>query len=646
MKRLLTQPRIDALRRALDDTPGYLALLEAMEAKLRRETRHPGIMQPEDTTAWWYHDDRLQRAAAVLCLRWDDALAAWLVTAVDDILSRDADEWVGPFFRQRTTPPQGTLECSRLTRTLAYVLMLCPQVLDEERQARTHAAIAEIGMPMMLEWMRHNMLTTDKPRNNFCPVILCGYMAGALALEDAAALDWAVAQFDELFSLLNTDFYGETPHYWSYATTQYAEMYTLLRLAAPEQVARIAEPGRMYGAFRWAYAHRAGAFVPESIGQVMPRMLNFGDSGAMDRPLGTLLSVAASGEDIEIAAMASEWFHFVYSPDRVDPPMPDRIGFYNDIGPWPLLLYPDFASPNDVPAQPSIQRFGDGYASVDVAGLRIGLHSGGTEAPRVMSHRHADQQSLIASLDGVVLLDDPGHCCYRLPLQKAGMQDGAHSTPVYLLGDEPLAQRMLGGTDVRQPPRNVRTRDAHGDDWLHIGGDAAALYPAPVRRAERRFLALGAHVLLIEDIWAADAPLRAGMRFVCNNRAMGLALAHGPAGDRLSREGVAARILPLWDNEAELGYVALHDNYHVFPAAPVQGREGSGMVVTHLSKEEATTGAIRALLVFDRDGAIDHWRIEAAGDAIEVFSPDGARYARIDGAPATAAVFGASILPL
>ncbi|AEI40386.1 heparinase II/III domain-containing protein [Paenibacillus mucilaginosus] len=252
---------------------------------------------------------------------------------------------------------------------------------------------------------------------------------------------------------------------------------------------------------------------------------------------------------------------------------------------------------------------------------------------RVNSHNHEDQNSFILVHQGERFFADPGHCCYRLASQQASIITQAHNTWSFATDGAPeqriVQERVTGNVYRPAPSKCDRLLVKQLDEVAVIRADAAKLYGDPIRRAERTWVTLLPHIVLIIDRIEAEQPIQVCTHFVMNNRDGALEedtrmpacleFRRGQAGVKLIHHAAEAaapiQLKPSW------GFV--HDVYHPLPNQKGQGAEGSANIYTYVTtackKEHVNVYAI----LMDDASLLGEWGIEEMGEGGLAIHPVG-----------------------
>ena len=345
-----------------------------------------------------------------------------------------------------------------------------------------------------------------------------------------------------------------------------------------------------------------------------------------------LMDIALRTEEMpDLAALAGQSYRAQYQPEWISIPNEEGLGFWKQCSIWSIVCFPDLPHLQSVPQFPDARRFSDGLALLKRKnGLMMAARSGGEAIPAVVSHRHADQGALFAAYQGIVLLDDSGRCCYRLPQFLRDKTDTEHSLPFFTEGGAALHQHILNKEDAGMPCRNQDRGHVLGEDFIWVSGEMGELYPEPMRSVSRRVLMLGDHAALVEDCWEAGRPVVAGLRFVGNNRRMEMKWQLSAGEGTLCREGVGMRVISLEGVHPKLGYGTLHDLSHVNPNGPMQGREGSAYHLLFIMDTGCEKGALRTVLLFDAADRLAKWQVLDADGCLTIVTPESEEYARME----------------
>ena len=162
--------------------------------RVMKRAETPGLMGRGDTVEWWHGvEEVISDAAMMQALQPSAQLSGWLRDATMSIVRRSEDEWVGPPFRDHSKkPPQAELETGHLTRAVAFVLDLAPEVLSNVEREEAAGVLKNRAIPMALAHLHsegHRQL-----HNHRC-VINAGLAVAAAVVNDASAMSAAAREF-------------------------------------------------------------------------------------------------------------------------------------------------------------------------------------------------------------------------------------------------------------------------------------------------------------------------------------------------------------------------------------------------------------------------------------------------------------------
>ena len=609
------------LRETVRTEAWYREIIERQLASIRRETARPGIVQEHDTNEWWHiSEGRIGRAAFLIALTGDAALIEWTHDAVMWVTRQDADAWIGPFFRRRTNPLSGTLETAHLCRTLTTALLFCPEIFTPDEIAEMHESLRTKGIAAIDHWLAPFIADPTRPRNNWCIIELGGAMSAAAVLGDIDKLRSYIPLFNELHEDYNEEFYGEPMGYWSYAVTGFLAARFFTDLVFPELADEMADVQIIINPFIWAYYRRQGMFLLQNIDRYEMRSFTFGDcSTKIDISPLTVLYTAVHHKDPKVRALASAWYKDAWFSE-------------GSVSMETLALLPqcEFKQKDESFLPPS-RYFGDGYLAYKDAwenpAIQIAVQTGVAEAPKCTSHRHADHLSFQLAKDGIVILDDPSRCCYRLHTQKLSEGAGWHSVPSFTTADgRTLSQKVLHAADYKAGNYDKLEHVKLADGAFTASSEASGVYPEEITMLRRTFAGAGENVLVIMDEYEASEPVRETASFVGNNRRREMKWTLTANGGVLTREGVGVSIHALQPVMSELDYAALHDSYSITPDSMLQGREGSGYIVRVRNAEAAVSGRSFYVIFADKADALGRWAAALDGDTVTVTLDGAVRY--------------------
>jgi len=613
---------LDILREKMHTDAQYRAFVEDQAERLRSELKVPGVTQPDDTTEWWHIcEGRLSNVAPLVMLTEDDTLRTWLHDAAMWITRQSADAWIGPFFRKnfRTNPPKGTLETAHICRALAPCLIFCPYIFSDSEKEEIRTSLREKGIAAIDEWIKPLIADPTLCRSNWCIAEVGAAMAACVAIEDREKLRSYIPFFNELHDEYNSDFYGEPVGYWFYPCENFLSARIYCDWAYPELIPEMADIQIVIRPFIWAYYHRQGYFLLQNIERRTLRSMTFGDCNTMMevRTL-PLIYIAVYHEDPRVRALSSAMYEELYTD-------PETGRHSSIVGMGPLMLFPLREKANgDASFLPPSRLFGDGFLmykdSWKDPKIQIAVQTGVTEKPHVIGHRHADHLSFQLAKDGIVILDDPSRCCYRLKTQKLCESASWHSLPSFTTDEEKprrLEQRVMEHECAKLDIFD-RLRYAHiGENGFTASSEAGELYPG-MNSVRRSFAAAGENVLVIVDDYKADVPVFETASFLGNNRRREMKWHFTEDSAVMTREGVGVVIKSMQPMTPVMDYAALHDYYSISPDSLYQGREGSGYLVRMKNKISAAEGRSVYVIFVDREENLNGWNAEMADGVITV----------------------------
>lgn len=636
----------DAVLARAGTDPRFGALVDVVLRRADRWTANPTLVVPGELPDWWHVAwERLGDVAFAQALHPDDRRASWLRSETTRLGGPDVDDWLGPSFRARGDVAVGSLETAHVGLAVSEVLELCPEVLDEaDLGAVREALIDRCLLPCERALERFERGAADFREtsgargavlHNWYAVLLDGFAAAAIAVGDEARIGALPERYRRAAGLFDVDSYGESLQYGGYAALHLSNLHELLEAIEPGSLA--GSPTAFGGLTAWS-AHSLMHLGPRpELGPGRyPTMVNFGDSAVTARPPAEVLAAVARFDAAaapETAALARWLFDTCYHDPELEPADLSTFGFFSQVG-WRalvnLLEAADGRSPAEL-ALPTAQRFTAGTVAArdrwDESQTVLAAQAGHPELA-ADGHRHDDDGSFVLSHRGELFFTDPGHCSYRLDAYRVAKRATDHSTWSIRGASGPLDRvRTQGAASGRGPGPTAE------DGVIRFSVDLADAYPDAVTRAERTWIAVLPHVVLVVDDIEATEPVTVTSRFVLNDRDHGLRV--NEATDTrlvLRRGGAAAKFFQL----AALGdgrpaaaqrrreWIALHDIYQPQPNAPTQGKEGSGVVYGYESVEPATRHRAIYSIVLDAEAEIVHWHVSLDDRGrVEVSRPDG-----------------------
>jgi len=611
--------RMEELRGFLKTDAGYAQFIENQRRILCRELKVPGVKQPDDAKDWWYvSEGRCGRAAAIWAITGDGHIGAWLHETALMLVRESADAWIGPFFRIRCKPLKGMLETGHLSAAVGQALLFASALFTEEELSELRTNLREKGVVPIEEWLKPFIENPSLPRNNWVISELSGLFVAACALDDIALVRKYLPLFNELHSDYNSDFYGEPGGYWEYSCQSFLKSHFMIGWTFPELDGERESPAVLLNPFMWKYYRRQGTFLLQNIDEYRPRCFPFGDNIAIEELSDyILLYTSVYHKDPKVRGLASLHLEEMFLANPESAGAASRAVIC-------LLPYRGKEKVEESAFPPSAI-FGDGFMLYkdrwENPAIQIALQCGQTEAPLVVSHRHADYLSFQLAKDGVVILDDPSICCYRLHTFKLTESAGWHSVPSFTtVGKTPrlLEQEMLQAKNIAENRFCRRVFTSAAENAFAVTGEAGELYPEEMRSVRRTFAAAGENVLVIADTYKASEPVAAIASFVGNNRRRGMKWTFGDNCATMCREGVGVYIAAMQNVSLTMDYAAINDANDVYPDSPLQGREGSGYIVRMQAKDAAEEGRSVYVVFADREENLDKWSASMQGDVITV----------------------------
>lgn len=606
------------------------SLLAAMQARVYKRAKTPGLDDPSATTEWWHHvAEYLTDAALIHAVRPSVEADEWLRTAVMDVVRRSVAEWAGPPFRGYGGGDMvGSLETGHLAWSVAIAYDIASDLFTSAEKDEIFTALRQKGMIPCKRYLdRTNFF------HNWNCVLFAGYTVSAAVLGDenalAAAADWLPIAEDHF---QKDGSYGESLQYANYAAYSIMLAHEALIRVSPEKPTTFEPYGRMVNWASYALFYRK----PLSGWPVMdwPRSANFGDAAAIFRPSGDLLihiAARAKKEMPQEAGLASWLFNSLYFP--ANEPGPHDLasfGFVNGFGFLSVIMLAD-AAPAISPKEanlPVTAAFsgGDAFARDSWDGkttLAVRLPSD----PRyALSHLHGDINSFILVHNKERLILDAGHSCYRNLTHELEVSSSTHNTCTFEVpgtaGTPSRTMNQRGGTKRTLFQENGKLRGAepvdiggkrlitakHGSVSV-IGSDAAQLYGAPLKTFSRFWVLCGENALFIVDRIESDVPVKTTWNWLLNNRdglldykierPNKLSALRGDAGVKMTSFGGGNYSVPI--------YAMVNDAYHPLPAQRGEGKPGSGMLMRWTENTASASRTVVHTLAIDSNAGVSGW---------------------------------------
>lgn len=606
---------------------------EAIQARVKKNTREDTLVQSSDTQEWYHLCwERLSDASFIYHMEQNELLGKWIHDRVMEIVHKGIDEWLGPWYRERmkdTNIQEGFLETSHITLAVCEAVDHCSSLFTEEELTACKEAIREKGMILCMRYC-NRIVREAKHINNWFMVILDGFGTAAVLLDDRELVRLAVEYTHIAASLYNQDSYGESMQYANYATLHLSHLNEMLirsGLVEREELDLKCYTNLMI----WYAANFLYCKELEKDGPIYPRSNNFGDSAAIFRPSGDVLVQVASrmkSEDGRAAGLASWMFETLYKDPYLGPDEMATFGLFNQFQYQSVLMLPDCAKPLS-PVQaalPEVITFSDGQIigrdtwenTKTVVAIQAGY-----QPFNVTSHRHKDQNSFQLTMEKERMLVDPGHCCYRLRAQKEAISEFAHNTFSIKKNGEIIEQKEVDGNIfVRQPARNRLIANYSWGNVRIAASDTSALYEELVEQAVRVWIMNLPHQMLTIDVIKTKEDTSLCTHFSVNNRDNKLR-EHRYSEQRLvlRRNGQALKLFEIYSEtdgkkvtaKFDSDWTAMHNYYHPLANQEGQGREGS--VCRFCWEDGPGRNHIRIhTYVMDTSEEIVHWHVYLLDD--------------------------------
>ncbi|MFD8153115.1 heparinase II/III family protein [Streptomyces sp. NPDC059720] len=636
------------------------ALVRTIGDRAERWQRNPTLSVPGELPEWWHVAwERLGDVAFTHALHPDPESARWLRTETLRLCALPVDAWVGPYFRTRTAPLLGALETAHVGLGVAEVLELAPDIFTTREQRDVTDALVDHCLVLCERALRSYERQAElhaKSRgeegtalNNWYLVILDAFGAVSLLTGDDARIGTLPERCAQAARLYNGDSYGESLQYFGYASLHLSNLRELLSAHGQLPMAQLPAPDA--DLMPWvAQSIMFQGPRPELGPGTYTTMVNFGDSAMTARPPADLLTSIArrdSGATPENAALARWLFEHTYRDPRLEPSSLSSFGFFSQVGWRSVVNSLDLVEPQS-PEQlslPLARSFETGTVAVrdrwEDTRTVLAAQAGNTTL-RVDGHRHDDHGSFVLSHRNELFFTDPGHCSYRLPAQQIAKQAASHSTWV-------LKDAASGSTIERShahgAPVGRRREPGQRAGCTVFSVDLADSYPASVLRAERSWITVLPHIVIVLDDIVAAEPVTVESRFLLNDRDHALRVNQAADAKLVLRRGAAAAKFFVLRSEDDGGqttpafersWATVHDIYQPQPNSPTQGREGSGVLCGVTAPRPSRRHRAAYSIVLDAESEIRGWHvgIDDSG-VVDVERPDGT-HVRIDTRHATA----------
>ena len=585
------------------------------------------VFEADEDTDWWRSVSKLSDAGFVHCIEPDEKLGCWIRENVMSVIRKPLDEWIGPWFRKRTTPPKGTLETSHICVAVVNAVDMNEELFTQEEMEEIKTALREKGLMLCQNWM-NGSYSAASHINNWFVVLLTGMAAVCAFLGEEEKFDKIAEMYDYASQLFNRDSYGETLGYWSYAAVNMVkvrEYATRYKAEAGEkmdtEVYSRAIPWAVSG---YLYNRKLEGWEdPE-----YPLCLNFGDSAYIRRMHASLLlniAVTEKERAPEIAGMARWLFEEQYGK-KILVFKDVELGNMEAFDFWSLLYYVNAAEPVS-PLRANLPRamsFETGNVIIrdswENTQTILGIQ-GGYEPLRVSTHRHEDLNSFILVHRQEPFFIDPGHCCYRLEQSKLARETGSHNTWQFEIDGQLLGQKPVSGSFVDfKEPLCKKLDFVTEAERVTYASDAAAAYGNIARKAVRTYTMLSANLILIRDEVETGEAICLHTNFHVNNSDNALQY-HADVSENAvtlyrNQAGVKLQQLGCWADGAESSqqlsntWGIMHLNYHLMPNHKCQGTEGSTVVYHYKSVTPAKTHTNIYAIIMDEAEKLGDWKVE------------------------------------
>ena len=582
---------------------------------------------------------KLSDAGFVHCIEPDERLGRWIKENVMSVIRKPLDEWIGPWFRTRTTPPKGTLETSHICVAVVNAVDMNESLFTQEEMEEIKTALREKGLMLCQNWM-HNAYPASSHINNWFTVLLTGITAVCAFLDEEEAFDRIAEMYDYAARLFNKDSYGETLGYWSYAAVNMVkvrEYATRYKAGLGEKMDTAAYSRSVpWAVSGYLYNKKLEGWEDSQY----PLCLNFGDSAYIRRMhAGLLLNIAVTEKEKapEIAGMARWLFEEQYGENMLV--FKDvELGNMESLDFWSLLYYVNASEPTS-PVSANLPRamsfetgnviMRDSWQDTETI---LGIQ-GGYEPLCVSSHRHEDLNSFILVHKQEPFFIDPGHCCYRLEQSRIARATGSHNTWQFEIDGRLLGQKQVSGcfVDVKEPL--CRKLDFITESGMvRYSSDAAGAYGAIARKAVRTYMMVSANLIVIRDDVETNEEIRLHTNFHVNNSDNALRY-HADTSENevtLYRNRAGVKLQQLWcwaDGEESSQQLSntwgiMHVNYHLMPNHKCQGTEGSTVVYNYKSAAPAKAHTNVYAIILTQAQELDTWKVEKHKDRISIYNSE------------------------
>lgn len=319
---------------------------QALRSRTEKNTRKDCLVQPADTLEWYHLCwERLSDASFVCLVEQDERIGRWLHDRVMEIVRMEPDAWLGPWYRGRGKISQGSLETSHITLAVCEAADNCPFLFSAAEMEEIRNALREKGMAPCRRYCQAVVEKQDQISNWFM-VILDGFGTAAAVLGEKEEMRLA-ARWSRLSGCLySRNDYGESLQYSNYATLHLSHLNeTLLRAGIGEEELDL---NCYAGMMEWYAASSLYQKPLKEEGKCYPRSFNFGDSAAIFRPGGDILThIAVHGKKTMPgqAGLAAWMLETMYEDPELGPDELAEFCFFCQFQYYTVLCMPDMAEP-------------------------------------------------------------------------------------------------------------------------------------------------------------------------------------------------------------------------------------------------------------------------------------------------------------
>ncbi|MBS6644872.1 MAG: heparinase II/III family protein [Clostridiaceae bacterium] len=598
---------------------------QALKNRVIKNTVKDSLVQPADTQEWYHLCwERFSDAAFLYYMERSSKLGTWIHDRTMEIVNMSQDEWIGPWYRERLRIPQGFLETSHITLAICEAADNCKELFSDTEYQRILNALRNKGMIPCMRYCKRIMEQQDHI-NNWFMVALNGFGTAAILLNDEALMKKAVQWSRVAGSLYSADDYGESVQYSNYATLHYSHLCELLIRTGKADTADV-DMFSYTNIMDWYAASFLYLKPLKEGGEIQPRTINFGDSAALFRPSGDVLThvaVRMKEKAPRQAGLASWMLKTLYSKPEAGPDELASFGMYNQFQYHTILMLPDMADPLS-PAEtglPVSMHFDGGQIILRDCweqARAVAAIQAGYKPYNVTSHRHKDQNSFQLVVGSERMLIDPGHCCYRLNAQKEAVSECSHNNFTIKKGGSPIEQQTVGGNVFRrqEPGNHLICNDRWGRIQIVIS-DMAGLYGEEIKKAVRIWIVDLPYKMYVADVVIAKEPVSLCTHFNVNNRDNRLQVCRDSNQRIIFQRG--NQVMELFEVYSKtdglekpavhsFNWTAMHNYYHPLPNQEGQGKDGS--VNQYLWEDEEGREHIRihTLVMYEKEKAVK-WEI-------------------------------------